>query len=156
MKTKTYMAIAYAIAAESTCTSKQVGAIIVQDGRVISHGYNGTPAGAEHCDVVGLREKWLKRPIRRGDKLVMVDRVAHSAWSEINEIHAEQNAICFASKAGLATEGATMYVTMSPCHTCSKSIVAAGIKKVYVDEIYDRAPENWDEWLKTNGVEVIY
>lgn len=149
------MAIAKAIAGESTCTSKQVGAIIVQQGRVISHGYNGTPSGADHCVEVGLRDGWLDRPTSPfNDGYVMIDRTAHSAWSEINEIHAEQNAICFAAKAGLSTDGAIMYVTMSPCHNCSKLIVAAGITHVYVDEVYDRAPENWDLWLKQHGVEV--
>lgn len=146
MKRQTFMKIAKIIASESTCSSVHVGAVIVKSDRILSTGYNGTPSGAKHCHEEG-DGKWLSDG-------KMTNRPMHSEWSDIHEIHAEQNAICFAAKSGLSTDGAEMYVTISPCHQCSKLIVASGIKKVYINEVYDRAKDNWDSWLKAHGVEV--
>lgn len=152
-----YLEVAEVFARKSTCVSKQVGAVIVQNDRIISHGYNGTPSKMPHCEDVGLEEGWLGHLHDRKtitDCTYMKDRPAHSAWSEINEIHAEQNAIGYAARAGLSTDGATMYVTLSPCHNCAKMIVAAGIKQVVVLEVYDRAGPDWDKWLLKNNVNV--
>ena len=57
-------------------------------------------------------------------------RAAHSAWSKVNEIHAELNAILFAARNGSSIDGATMYVTLSPCPDCAKAIAQSGIKKL--------------------------
>lgn len=153
MKYETFMAIARTIATESTCCSKQVGALIVKNDRIISHGYNGSPAGALHCEAAGLREGWMVNLLGVGPTIV--DRPRHSAWSEQNEIHAEQNAICYAARNGLAVNNAVMFVTMSPCIHCSKLIVGAGIEAVVVDTVYDRAASNWYQWLKDHGVVVL-
>lgn len=153
IKDKTFLEIANLIAKESTCVSKQVGAVIVKDGRIISIGYNGVPSGCKHCTEVAKENGWIEREPRTLE-YVLVNRAAHSEWSEQNEIHAEENAICYAAREAIRVAGATMYVTMSPCPKCSKMIVSAGIRRVVVGSVYDRATPNWKEWLEDRGVKV--
>lgn len=81
-------------------------------------------------------------------------REDHSEWSRVNEIHAEMNALLFASKHGLSVNGATMYVTLSPCCECAKAIAQSGIKTLVYCETYDKNVDGWDAILKQNGVEV--
>jgi dCMP deaminase len=103
----------------STCLRLQVGAIIVRDGRVISGGYNGAPAGMAHCtaDICGP-----EKPCTR-------------------TIHAEANAIAFAAKYGIATQDCGMWITDSPCNECAKLIINAGISSVIFLRPYrDEAP----------------
>ncbi|CAM0049879.1 dCMP deaminase [Vibrio phage F86] len=133
-----FLDIAKSFAKKSTCRQKSVGAVIVKNDRIISHGYNGVPSGVEHCNQT---ESY-------GD-------LTHREWSEIHEIHAEQNAISYAARAGIATDGATMYVTTSPCHTCAKLIVASGIKILIVGSIYSGSQPDWYQWLEQRGVTVI-
>ena len=103
-----YMDIAHIVSQLSRCNRKKVGAIIVKDGNIVSFGYNGTPTGfCNECE----------------EKDVTKDEV----------IHAEMNAIL---KAGTKTQGATMYVTMSPCIECAKIIKQSGLKCVIYDELY--------------------
>lgn len=103
-----YMNIAYEVAQLSRCNRKKVGAIIVKDGNIVSFGYNGTPRGfCNECE----------------ENNVTKDEV----------IHAEMNAIL---KAGKDAQGATMYVTMSPCIQCAKTIKQSGLKCVVFDELY--------------------
>ena len=105
---KMYMDIAYIVSQLSRCNRKKVGAIIVKDGNIVSFGYNGTPTGfCNECE----------------ENDVTKDEV----------IHAEMNAIL---KAGTKTQGATMYVTMSPCIECAKIIKQSGLKCVVYDELY--------------------
>lgn len=109
------MNIAKAVATRATCDRKHVGAVIVRDKVVISTGYNGSMSGMPHCDEVGH---------------LMED--GHC----VRTVHAELNAICQAAKHGAATDGATIYVTASPCWPCFKAIVNAGIKKIVYGEYY--------------------
>lgn len=121
MTDKQFLQIA-AIAAESShCVSLKVGAVLVRGGRVVSTGYNGTPPGFVNCN-----QEWRVR----------CD--AHTAWSNTHEIHAEQNAIIFAARHGISTEGCTMYTTIEPCHQCVKLMIAAGITRVVYSEGYYR------------------
>ena len=76
----------------------------------------------------------------------------HGQFSNDNELHAEQNAISFAAKNGIATQGGTVYVTWSPCVHCAKVIVSAGIKKVFYKNMYDRSQEGI-YFLQKNGIE---
>lgn len=102
------MDIAHIVSQLSRCNRKKVGAIIVKDGNIVSFGYNGTPTGfCNECE----------------ENDVTKDEV----------IHAEMNAIL---KAGTKTQGATMYVTMSPCIECAKIIKQSGLKCVVYDELY--------------------
>lgn len=103
-----YMDIAHIVSQLSRCNRKKVGAIIVKDGNIVAFGYNGTPTGfCNECE----------------ENDVTKDEV----------IHAEMNAIL---KAGTKTQGATMYVTMSPCIECAKIIKQSGLKCVVYDELY--------------------
>lgn len=110
------MEVAQVIAQRGTCERLQVGAVIAQESRIISTGYNGAPAGLKHCNHTEAEVQ-----ARRG-----CDRT----------IHAECNAIAAAAKAGVSTEGATLYVTHMPCLNCSKIIVNSGITAVVYNEPY--------------------
>lgn len=105
---KMYMDIAHIVAKLSRCNRAKVGAIIVKDGNIISFGYNGTPTGfCNECE----------------ENDVTKDEV----------IHAEMNAIL---KASINAQGATMYVTMSPCIQCSKIIKQSQLECVVFDNLY--------------------
>jgi len=125
-QTNVYMRIAREIANLSNCVSFKVGAVIVREGRIISTGFNGTPSGYKNCRQVF--------PVYNKE----TDRDKHHDFSNMYEIHAEANALVFAAKFGVSTEGATMFVTTQPCMQCSKLIANSGIKAVYYLEPYDR------------------
>lgn len=117
---KLFMKIAYLFGEKSTCDRANVGCVIVKDGRIISTGFNGSLAKQPHCDDVGhLLEE------------------GHC----VRTIHAEQNALMFCAKKGIAVDGAEAYVTHFPCIHCLKLLIQAGIKKVYYSEAY-RMKEN--------------
>lgn len=136
---KNFIRIAAEIATASKCVSKQVGAVIVKDGRILSTGYNGTPAGYINC-----REYW-KDEYTSG----------HHEWSKTFEIHAEMNAIIWAARKGISIEGATIYVTLEPCSECSKNIVATGIKRIVYQRAYEHNhSEIISKFIKDNGVSI--
>lgn len=136
---RNFINIAKEIATASKCVSKQVGAVIVKDGRILSTGYNGTPAGYTNCN-----DHWNGKYTKE-----------HHNWSKTYEIHAEMNALIWAARKGISIEGATIYVTLEPCSECSKNLIAAGIKEI----VYDRAYEHTDssvisKFIKDNGVKI--
>lgn len=94
----------------STCRRKKVGAIIALEGRVLSIGYAGSPAGTPHCLDAGC--------------------ISGADGGCIRTVHAELNAIAFAAKQGIALAGSTLYCTDSPCLACAKAIINAGITEV--------------------------
>ena len=126
----------------STCARMRVASLIVKDGRIVSTGWNGVPSGKMHC-----RDFFYNRDVTR-DMLGYAD---HHKFSEKNEIHAEQNAIGFASRNGLSTKDSDLYISVSPCIYCAKLIWAAGIKNVYYIEEYDRSIEGI-EFLNENNI----
>lgn len=160
MKIATLMQHAYLVGQSSKCVSWKVGAVIAKDGRIISTGYNGTPAGREHvnCCEHATASGWLKS-VQHGDKVIVglnpEFREAHSKWSSDNEIHAELNAILYAAKTGQGIDGATMYVTVSPCPQCAKAIAQSGIKTVIYQELYDKNPAGWEDILLKSGIKVM-
>jgi len=99
---------------EGTCNRLQVGAVIAIDGRVVSSGYNGAPSHLPHC----------------GDECYSGGPPCKRA------VHAEANAIAFAAKYGIATNGATMVSTDSPCLDCARLIINAGIREVFYSREY--------------------
>ena len=122
-----YLRIASEWGKLSYCKRKQVGAIIVRDKMIISDGYNGTPSGFENCceDEDNLT-KWYV-------------------------LHAEANAILKVARSTQSCEGATLYITLSPCKECSKLIHQSGIKRVvYLDEYKDTSGV---DFLRKAGVE---
>ncbi|MBS1535557.1 MAG: dCMP deaminase family protein [Bacteroidetes bacterium] len=125
---KAYLRIAREWSQLSYCERKKVGAIIVRDRMIISDGYNGTPSGFDNCceDESGLTNWYV--------------------------LHAEANAILKVAGSTQSCEGATLYITLSPCKECSKLIHQSGIKRV-VYQIGYRDTEGVDFLLKA-GVEV--
>lgn len=125
---KAYLRIAKEWSKLSYCKRKQVGAIIVRDRMIISDGYNGTPSGFENCceDDDGLT-KWYV-------------------------LHAEANAISKVARSTQSCEGATLYITLSPCKDCSKLIHQSGIKRVVYHEEYKDC--SGIDFLRKAGVEV--
>ncbi|HKL33768.1 MAG TPA: dCMP deaminase family protein [Tangfeifania sp.] len=107
-----YLKMAMIWAQNSYCKRRQVGALLVKEKMIISDGYNGTPSGFEN--------------ICEDDENITKPYV----------LHAEANAITKVAKSNNSSEGATMYVTSSPCMECSKLIIQAGIKRVVFTESY--------------------
>ena len=132
-----FINIAREIASASKCVSKQVGAVIVKNGRILSTGYNGTPAGFTNCC-----DHWDGQYTSE-----------HHEWSKTYEIHAEMNAIIWAAREGISIDGATIYVTLEPCSECSKNLIASGIKKIVYDKAYEHANSSiLSKFLKDNNV----
>ncbi len=126
---RAYLRMAQVWAGLSHCERRKVGVIIVKDRMIISDGYNGTPSGFENC---------------------CEDENGRTLWYVL---HAEANAILKLSRSTQSAEGATLYLTLSPCKECSKLILQAGIRKlVYIDEYSD---EDGIGFLKNHGIEVL-
>lgn len=138
-----YMDLAENLALRSHCIKAKVGAVLTRDTRIISLGYNGPPAGTHNCD-----EVWPDDGCPRDSK-----------GSCSLALHAEQNAILFAAKSNTSIEGATLYVTLSPCISCARVIFTIGIKKVhYLNSYADFKGLPTDEgvdFLRKFGVEVV-
>ncbi len=125
-----YMRMASVWAENSYCKRRQVGALIVKEKMIISDGYNGTPVGFENiCE----DENHLTKPY---------------------VLHAEANAITKIARSNNSSEGATLYVTASPCIECAKLIIQAGIKRVVYGEKYRL--EDGIMLLKRADIEVIF
>ena len=125
-----YLRMAHIWAENSYCQRRQVGALVVKDKMIISDGYNGTPSGFENvCE----DENNVTKPY---------------------VLHAEANAITKLARSSNNSDGATIYITASPCIECSKLIIQAGIKRV----IYSREYRLTDgvDLLRRAGIEVQY
>ncbi len=123
-----YLRMARIWAENSYCVRRQVGALIVKDKMIISDGYNGTPSGFENIcedDTTGRTKPYV--------------------------LHAEANAITKVAKSANNCEGATLYITTSPCIECSKLIIQAGIRRVVYMEQYSST--DGVELLKRVGIE---
>jgi len=146
-KSRVFMDAAKVLATLGTCDRKRVGAVIIREGRCISWGYNGAPPGLPHCDENG--HGWTGRP-------GLVSRDPSQQWLEEkgcrNATHAEANALAAAARQGISTDGAELFVTVSPCATCSRLLVAAGISKVWYNELYRDAQPL--DLLAKAGVEI--
>ncbi len=127
------MNIAEVVASRSTCDRRFVGAVIVRDKTILSTGYNGSIRGLPHCSDVGH--------MMENDHCVAT-------------IHAEANAIVQAARNGVMIDGATIYVTASPCWNCFKQIANAGIRRVCYGQFY--RDERTFEVAKTLGVELVH
>lgn len=125
----TFIEVLNSLEKNSTCIKHKVAALIVKDNRIISMGWNGVLPGEVHCC----------------DKLKDIPaeelREYHRTWSLDNELHAELNAIAFAAKQGISTEGSDMYVSLPPCIRCAHLIIASGIKNVYYSRLHKSSEE---------------
>lgn len=124
-----YLRMAKIWSENSYCERRKVGAIIVKDKMIISDGFNGTPSGFENiCEDEDNNTKAYV-------------------------LHAEANAITKVAKSNNSSNGATLYVTTSPCMECSKLIIQAGIKRVVFSEKY-RITDGLD-LLERAGIEIL-
>ncbi|MDE6250811.1 MAG: dCMP deaminase family protein [Alphaproteobacteria bacterium] len=122
-----FLLMAFAMASASHCVSRQVGALLVKDKRIISTGINGTPEGCPNCDEIF--------PPKSSPEF---NRTAHHEFSMANEIHAEMNALLFKGKegGGYNLTGATLYCTTQPCNECLKNLVQSGVSRIVYAESY--------------------
>ena len=127
---KRYMRMAIIWSENSYCVRRKVGALIVKNKMIISDGFNGTPAGFENIceDENGVTKSYV--------------------------LHAEANAITKIARSNNSSEGATLYVTASPCIECAKLIIQAGIKRVVYAEKY-RLEDGLD-LLRRAKIELVY
>lgn len=133
-----FMEIAQVTATRANCSRRKVAAVVVSENRIISTGYNGTPRGVTNCFDGGCARCAGTAP-------------SGSGLEECICVHAEQNAICQAAYYGTRLAGATIYVTISPCLTCAKLIINAGIKEVVYGGDY-AFTEQTERLLKEAGV----
>ncbi len=126
------MNIATQVATRATCDRKHVGAVIVRDRSILATGYNGSVRGLEHCDEVGH----------------MMEE-GHC----VRTIHAEANAVIQAARNGVRIDGATIYVTASPCWACFRMIANAGITKIVFGEFY--RDQRIFDFAKRLGIELV-
>ena len=114
------MQIAMTVRTRANCLGSRVGAILVQNDRIIATGYNGTPHGVPNCSEGGCHR--------------CSHREAYASGKDYDLcicVHAEQNTLLSAARFGIATEGAVLYSTMQPCFGCTKEIIQAKISAVY-------------------------
>ena len=136
------MSIAELVGSRGTCDRGRSGCIIVRDKRVLVTGYVGSPIGFEHCDDIG----------HEMHKVINDDGTISDHC--IRTIHAEQNAIAQAARLGVSIDGATLYCHMTPCYTCAKLLINAGIKKVVVSKDYHQGKKTKQSFEKS-GVHFI-
>lgn len=125
-----YLRMAHIWSENSYCKRRKVGALLVKDKMIISDGYNGTPSGFDNLceDENGITFPYV--------------------------LHAEANAISKVARSNNSSEGATLYITTSPCIECSKLIIQAGIRRVVYNELY--RIQDGIELLKRAGIECIH
>ena len=128
-----FLSIMEKVGSRSTCDRARKyggGCIVTKDKQILVTGYVGSPPKIDHCDDIGHEFK----------------KVTHEngSMSEhcVRTTHAEQNAICQAARKGAALEGSTLYCFMTPCYTCAKLIITAGIKRVVAVQDYHAAEDS--------------
>ena len=129
---ETMLATAKLFGELSYCTKAKVGAVIAKDGRILATGYNGTVSGHDNCCEIEIDGVLKTSPFT---------------------VHAEQNVISYCAKNGISTDGATMYITLSPCQLCAKLIVQAGIKRVVFLDLYKDT--SGLKFLKDCNIEIL-
>lgn len=129
---ETMLATAKLFGELSYCVKAKVGAVIAKDGRILATGYNGTVSGHDNCCEIEIEVVLKTSPFT---------------------VHAEQNVISYCAKNGIATNGATMYITLSPCQLCAKLIVQAGIKRVVFLDLYKDT--SGLKFLKDCNIEIL-
>jgi dCMP deaminase len=111
----------------STCVRRRVGAVIVLENRILATGYNGSPAGTQHCTDIGCLRQQLGIPSGERHEICRGS-------------HAEMNAVAQAAASGTAIRSCTIYTTVEPCSMCSKLLINAGCGRIvymvpYPDEL---------------------
>lgn len=129
-----FMNLAMTVSQRGTCDRAYVGCVIVnKENRIVSTGYNGSIKGNPHCDEIG-------HTMRDGHCIAT--------------IHAEINALLYCAKEGISVNGCIAYVTHFPCLNCTKSLIQAGISKIYYNKAY-RVDDYAKELLERNKIPYI-
>jgi dCMP deaminase len=141
---KYLMTIAMAVRLRANCKGNRVGAILVQDRRIVSTGYNGTPENMVNCLDDGCyrcanRDKMYK---------------SGEAYDLCICVHAEQNALLAAARFGIAVQGSVMYTTLRPCFGCAKEMLQANVHSIYF--LHDWNPSAHDDPVKTEQQKAQY
>lgn len=118
-----FMEITEVVAKRSTCLRRQIGAIVVRDGRILATGYNGSPSGLKHCAEVGCLRNEQNIPSGERHELCRA-------------VHAEQNAIIQCALAGIPIGDATLYTTNFPCVLCARMLINAKVRKIIYKDSY--------------------
>jgi len=126
------------IGTRATCDRGKSGCVIVKNKRILTTGYVGSPAGAKHCDEVGH------------EMHTVIHEDGFQTRHCIRTAHAEQNAIANAARFGVSLEGSTLYCQMTPCYTCAKMIINAGIKRVVCAKDYHAGQRSKEIFKETN------
>jgi len=139
----------------STCAKVRVGAVLIKNKKIISIGYNGVNSGQKHCEdyFKEVFVKFYNDQFSTYEDFLLSKRFSdlHAEFSELNEQHAEVNCLISAAKNGNSTSDCDLYLTLSPCMSCSKIIFTAGIKNVFYIKEYDRDIRGI-KFLNENGV----
>ena len=125
-----FMNIAEMVGSRATCDRGRSGCIIVKERRIVSTGYVGSPMGASHCDESGH------------EMSEVINDDGTKSQHCVKTLHAEQNVIVQAARMGTAIDGGTLYCHMTPCYTCAKMIINAGIKRVVANKDYHRGEKS--------------
>lgn len=126
----------------ATCSRAQVGVVVALDGRVLSTGYNGSPAGMPHCSHECNCGMKLSNHEPDKDGFYQHYPICQSIQPCLESVHAEANAIAFAARHGARVGGAEMFTTLTPCTACAQLIINAGITRVVAREAY-RKQDGW-------------
>lgn len=135
-----FLEITDVVKKRSTCTRRQVGAVIVKDNNLLASGYNGVPTKITHCSETGCLRDQLKVPSGERHELC-------------RGLHAEQNAIIQAAKHGVSIDGGTIYTNTKPCSICTKMIINAGIRKIVYHVDYN--DQLADDLLKETKIRLV-
>jgi len=136
-----FIELCKAAAKRATCNRGRNGCVIVRDRRILCTGYVGSPSGLPHCDDAG-------HTMRK-----VLDENGNITQHCVRTLHAEQNAIIQAAKFGVSINEASLYTLMTPCFTCAKMIVNAGIKRVVCEKKY-HADKDSIELFTQAGVDI--
>jgi len=139
-----FMALAELVATRSTCLRRQVGAVLVRDKHILTTGFNGAPAGMDHCLNIGCIRDEMK--------------IASGTRQEIcRAVHAEQNAIIQCALHGVSSQNSVIYVTHQSCTICTKILINAGVKRIvyknpypdkFAQKLIDEAGIKLEKWSK--------
>jgi len=119
-----FMKIVEMVGTRGNCDRFRGGCVVTRDRRIVVTGYNGAPVGAPTCDEAGH------------EMHTVVNEEGVQSRHCIRTTHAEQNAICEAARMGISLEGGTLYCQMTPCYTCAKMLINAGVKRVVCAKDY--------------------
>jgi len=140
-----YMDIARAVSRRSSCSRRQVGAIMVVDRGIVSTGYNGTPFGFRNCNEGGCPR-------------CASDVPSHNGYDTCLCVHAEENSIALAARRGVQIAQATLYTTLRPCIHCLRFLVQAGIVAIRYEEKvrFDQEIEDlYSDILRYSSIEMV-